>query len=380
LSPPFRKPPPLLAARYEALVAEGRIVRDEAQCEALGALDRLLGELEAQRRPRLPWGLSRNNQPRGLYLWGEIGRGKTTLMDLFFDAAPVRRKRRTHFHAFMTEVHARLHAARRAGNGGADPLTRVAEALARETRLLCFDEFAVSDIADATILARLFSGLIAAGVVVVATSNVEPRRLYEGGRNRDLFLPFIDLVESRMEIVRLDTLEDFRLAKRCAEEVFFLVCDAQDAMLARARFDDAPYEKTSLSIGARRLEIARVKGKTARFDFDEICGRPLGAADYLAIAKAFDTVIVSDVPRMHYERRNEARRFITLVDILYEAKAKLILSAEAEPGKLYDAEDGSEVWDIRRAASRIAEMRSRDYLDAWAARRPPPAQPNGREP
>jgi len=367
----FRKAPPLLAARYEALVAEGRIVRDEAQCQALGALDRLLGELEAQRRPRLPWGLTHGAQPHGLYLWGEIGRGKTTLMDLFFEAAPVRRKRRTHFHAFMTEVHARLHAARRAGNGGSDPLTRVAAALARETQLLCFDEFAVSDIADATILARLFSALVVAGVVVVATSNVEPQRLYQGGRNRDLFLPFIALVETRMEIVRLDAQEDFRLAKRRAEEVFFLVSDEKDAAEARARFDAAPYEKTTLSVGARRLEIARANARTARFDFAEICGRPLGAADYLAIAKAFDTVIVSDVPRMDYERRNEARRFITLVDILYEAKAKLILSAEAEPGKLYDAEDGSEVWDIRRAASRIAEMRSKDYLEAWAARQPP---------
>ena len=370
----------MLAARYEALVAEGRIVRDEAQCEALGALDRLLGELEAQRRPRLPWGLTRNGPPRGLYLWGEIGRGKTTLMDLFFEAAPVRRKRRTHFHAFMAEVHRRLHAARGAGNGAADPLSRVAASLARETRLLCFDEFAVSDIADATILARLFSGLFAADVTVVATSNVAPRRLYEGGRNRDLFLPFIDLVERRLEIVRLDALKDFRLSKRRAEDVFFLVPDAEAALWARALFDAAPYETTTLAVGARRLEIARARGRTARFDFTEICGRPLGSSDYLAIAEAFDTVIVSDVPRMDYERRNEARRFITLVDILYEAKAKLILSAQAEPGKLYDAEDGSEVWDIRRAASRLAEMRSRDYLDAWAARHPPPAQPNGGEP
>ncbi len=355
-------------------------MRDEAQCEALGALDRLLGELEAQRRPRLPWGLSGNSQGRGLYLWGEVGRGKTTLMDLFFEAAPEPRKRRTHFHAFMREVHSRLHAARRAGNGGPDPLTRVAAALARETRLLCFDEFAVSDIADATILARLFSALIAAQVVVVATSNVEPRRLYEGGRNRDLFLPFIDIVEKSLEIVRLDALEDFRLGKRRAEEVFFLICDPEQARRACARFDSAPYEKTTINVGARRLEIARASGGTARFDFTEICGRPLGAADYLAIGEAFDTVIVSDVPCMGYEQRNEARRFITLVDILYEAKVRLMLSAEAEPGHLYNAEHGTEVWDIRRAASRLSEMRSTDYLDAWAARRPSPAETNDREP
>jgi len=157
--------------------------------------------------------------------------------------------------------------------------------------------------------------------------------------------------------------------------VFFLVCDARDAALARAGFDAAPYERTTLAVGARRLEIARANGRTARFDFAEICGRPLGAADYLAIAKAFDTVIVSDVPRMHYERRNEARRFITLVDILYDARAKLILSAEAEPGHLYDAEHGTEVWEIRRAASRISEMRSKDYLDAWAKRRQTVASP-----
>ncbi|ARN83801.1 hypothetical protein B1812_19160 [Methylocystis bryophila] len=376
----FRKAPPLLSARYEALVAEGRIVRDEAQCEAIGALDRLLGELEAQRRPRLPWGLARNDPPRGLYLWGDIGRGKTTLMDLFFEAAPTHHKRRTHFHAFMTEVHARLHASRRAGNSGPDPLSRVAAALARETRLLCFDELAVFDIADATILARLFAALIAAGVVIVATSNAEPQRLYEGGRNRDLFLPFIDLVERRMEIVRLDAQEDFRLGKLRAEQVFFLIHDAEEASRARAAFDAAPYEKTAIAVGARRLKIARANGKTARFDFGEICGRPLGAADYLAIAAAFDTVIVSDVPRMNYERRNEARRFITLVDILYDAKAKLLLSAEAEPAKLYDAEDGSEVWDIRRAASRLSEMRSQDYLDAWEARRHEPETTIDREP
>ncbi|MFY9655890.1 MAG: cell division protein ZapE [Methylocystis sp.] len=370
----FRKTPLLLAARYDALVAEGRIVRDEAQWAAVGALDRLIGELEAQRRPRLPF--SRNNPPHGLYLWGEIGRGKTTLMDLFFEAAPVRRKRRTHFHAFMREVHNRLHAARRAGNGGADPLTSVAAALTRETRLLCFDEFAVSDIADATILARLFSTLLAEGVVVVATSNVAPRELYKGGRNRDLFLPFIHLVERRLEIVQLDASKDFRLSKRRAEEVFFLAGDAEAARRARARFDAAPYERRTLAIGARRLEIARANGGTARFDFQEICGRPLGAADYLGIAEAFDTVIISDVPQMAFEQRNEARRFITLVDILYEAKLRLILSAEAEPGHLYEAEHGTEVWDIRRTASRLVEMRSQDYLDAWAARCPVSAQPN----
>jgi len=268
-----------------------------------------------------------------------------------------------------------LHQARREANGGSDPVSRVAAELSREARLLCFDEFAVSDIADATILARLFSALFAAGVVVVATSNAAPERLYENGRNRDLFLPFIDLVERRMEIVRLDALEDFRLGKRRAEEVFFLLSDPQQALRARALFDAEPYEKTTLSVGARRLEIARASGRTARFDFKEICGRPLGAADYLAIARAFDTVIVSDVPRMDYERRNEARRFITLVDILYEAKAKLVLSAEAEPPELYDAEHGTEVWDIRRAASRLAEMRSKDYLDAWALRRQTVASP-----
>ncbi len=376
----FRKAPPLLAARYEALVAEGRIVRDEAQCEALGALDRLLGQLEAQRRPRLPWGLSAAPPARGLYLWGEVGRGKTTLMDLFFEAAPERRKRRTHFHAFMREVHGRLHAARRDANASPDPLTRVAATLARETRLLCFDEFAVSDIADATILARLFSALIAAGVVVIATSNVAPRDLYKGGRNRDLFLPFIDLVERSLEIVRLDALEDFRLGKRRAEEVFFLLSDPEQAQRARARFDAAPYEKRTLNIGARRLKIARTNGRTARFDFSEICGRPLGAADYLAIAEAFDTVIVSDVPRMGYEQHNEARRLITLVDVLYEAKVRLMLSAEVEPGHLYEAEHGNEVWDIRRTASRLSEMRSRDYLDAWTARRLSPAETNDREP
>ena len=257
-------------------------------------------------------------------------------MDLFFDAAAVEKKRRVHFHAFMAEVHERLHQARREANGGSDPVSRVAAEFSRETRLLCFDEFAVSDIADATILARLFSALFAAGVVVVATSNAAPERLYENGRNRDLFLPFIALLQERMEVVQLDARADFRAEKRCAREVFFVAVDPVAEAAAQARLDahmgDGPFEPATLRVKGRDILIPLACGGLARFDFAEICGRPLGAADYHALAENFDKIIVDNVPAMTFDRRDEARRFITLVDVLYETKTKLIICAQVEAG------------------------------------------------
>jgi cell division protein ZapE len=294
------------------------------------------------------------------------------LMDLFFEAAPGLGKRRVHFLSFMAEVHARLHEARREARSGVDPVARVAGELAEEARLLCFDEFAVFDIADATLLARLFSTLFSDGVVVVATSNVEPGRLYEGGRNRDLFLPFVALLQQRMEVVRLDARADFRLQKSCAGETFFLAADEKAKAKARARLaadlGAADFAPATLEVNGRALEVPLAQGRTARFSFAEICGRALGAADYLALAAAYDTIVVVDAPRMGQERRNEIRRFIMLVDILYEAKAKLILSAEAEAADLYTGEKGPEAVEFPRTVSRLTEMRSRAYLEQWAAR------------
>jgi len=369
-----------LLSRYDALAAAGAIERDPAQLAALGTLDRLAWELARPAPARAALGLLSffkrrliRQAPRGVYLWGHVGRGKTTLMDLFFDAAAVKPKRRVHFHAFMAEVHERLHHARREGNGGNDPVSRIAFDLSRETRLLCFDEFAVSDIADATILARLFSALFAAGVVVVATSNVAPERLYENGRNRDLFLPFIALLQERMEVVQLDARADFRLEKACLGEVFFVAADQKAKAAAEARLaahmGAGPFAPTTLRVKERDITIPLACGGTARFDFAAICGTPLGAADYLALAGSFDTIIVDAVPTMSFDRCDEAKRFITLVDVLYEAKTRLILCAQAEVEELYHADHGGEALEFRRTVSRLTEMRSKDYLDACAARR-----------
>jgi cell division protein ZapE len=366
-------PHPLLA-RYDALVADGALERDPAQLSALARLEALalrLSEPEragigARLRALLPGG--GREAPRGLYLHGLVGRGKTTLMDLFFDAVAVERKRRVHFHAFMAEVHARLLRARRAGE--IDPLSRVARDIAQEARVLCFDEFSVTDIADATILSRLFTALLSLRVIVVATSNVEPRRLYEGGRNRDLFLPFIALIESRLDVVRLDARADFRLEKPALAEVYFTPADDS----ARAAIDALFFEIAGvaqgapmrLRVGARDLDIPRAANGVARFDFADLCARPLGAADYFTLAESFDTIIVENVPAMTLDRRNEAKRFITLVDILYEKKTRLIVSADTEAQGLYAAPTGHEAQEFARTASRLVEMRSAAYLEERA--------------
>lgn len=365
-----RRPPSLLS-RYDALASAGAIERDPAQLAALKALDRLAVELTRRAPAASPFSFFTRAAPppapRGVYLYGHVGRGKTTLMDLFFEAAMVAKKRRVHFHAFMAEIHARLHLARRDAKGAVDPVQSVAEALAGEARLLCFDEFSVFDIADATILARLFKTLFAQGAVVVATSNVEPSRLYEGGRNRELFLPFIALLLERMEVVELDARGDFRLTKKCVCDVFFLVRDAPSRRAAEAQLSAfmgaGPYDSLTLRVNGRALDIPCARGPVARFRFAEICGRPLGAADYLALAGRFEAIIVEDVPAMGFDRRNEAKRFITLIDVLYEAKTKLILCAEAEVADLYRADHGAEAAEFPRAASRLIEMRSQEYLD-----------------
>lgn len=368
-------PRPLLA-RYEELVASGALERDPAQLAGLERLEALARALARKPSPpaaagglaaRLRGWLGRHAPcagPRGVYIHGLVGRGKTTLMDLFFAELPLAEKRRAHFHAFMAEVHERLAAARR--SAAPDPLAHIAQEIARETRVLCFDEFAVTDIADATILARLFTRLLAEGVIVVATSNVEPRRLYEGGRNRDLFLPFIALLEERLDIMRLDARADFRLEKIALGETYFTPADAG----ARTALDDlflrltgvARGAPTKLRVACRNVIVPQAAGRIARFSFEDLCARPIGAADYMALAEAFDTIFVDDVPAMNFERRNEAKRFITLVDILYEKKTRLILSAETEAQDLYHAPMGHEAQEFARAISRLIEMRSRDYL------------------
>ncbi len=369
-----------LVERYDALVIERDLHPDASQRAAVKRLQGLVDAFGKGKAPAAPlpkvlraffW---QEERPRGLYLWGPVGRGKTMLMNLFFEMAPVDKKRRAHFHGFMLEVHDRLHRLR---NGAAhaviDPVTRVAEEIAAETRLLCFDEFAVTDIADATILARLFATLFAAGVTVVATSNVEPSRLYDGGRNRDLFLPFLALLQSRMDVLRLAAPIDYRAQQDCAGDVYFAPVDEN----AHAAMDALFLALTGMRHGApatievkgRAVFIPQVVGRVARLSFADVCGRPLSASDYLEIARRFDAVIMDEAPVLAPEQRNEARRLITLVDVLYEAHTLLAISATTAPEYLYDSPYGEEAREFQRAVSRLAEMRSAAYLENCVAGR-----------
>jgi cell division protein ZapE len=370
------RPPQSITARYDVLVSSGAIERDPAQVKLLRQLEALAESLGSHRLARKPsalgWLFSKKSPapPKGLYVWGSVGRGKTMLMDLFFEALPVRRKRRVHFHAFMADVHERIHAFRqklKAGEvKGDDPIAPVAEALAQEAWVLCFDEFTVTDIADAMILGRLFTALFAHGVVVVATSNVEPQHLYEGGLNRSLFLPFIALLQERMNVVKLDSRTDFRLEKLAGSPVFYAPADAQSHEALTRAFKSLTGREhgkpVTLTVKGHPVEVPQAASGVARFSFEDLCSKPLGAADYLAVADEFETVILENIPRMSFERRNEAKRFIMLVDAFYDAKVKLLASAEAEVHALYQADSGREAFEFDRTVSRLIEMRSEEYL------------------
>ena len=361
--------------RYRARVARGDLQADAAQEMVAAKLDALAealaaGAAEAPSLLGRLFGAKPEEPPRGLYVVGDVGRGKTMLMDLFHEAADIAPKRRVHFHAFMADVHARIHAWRELRKRGAvkgdDPIPPVAAALAAEARLLCFDEFAVTDIADAMILGRLFTALFADRVVVVATSNVEPENLYRDGLNRTLFLPFIGLLQRRMETVRLDAAQDFRYAKLTEAATWFTPDDAT----ARAALDRAFASLTGVARGTphrlpllgREILVPEAVGDVARFPFAALCDAPLGSVDFLAIARHYGTVLVDGIRVMGVDERNVVKRFINLVDTLYDEQVKLIASAETEPDRLYDAPDGREIFEFRRTVSRLVEMRSEQYL------------------
>ncbi len=348
--------------RYRAAVAKGELKDDAAQrraAEKLNALARAVGRY----RPGLRLFFAPKPAPKGLYIWGDVGRGKSMLMDLFFAEAPVEAKRRIHFNAFMVETHARIHEERQR-EGSDDPIPPVARAIAEKARLLCFDEFQVSDVADAMILGRLFEQLFERGVVIVATSNTPPDRLYEGGLNRQLFLPFVDQIKQRLEIVELNGPVDYRLQRMSGLNVYiYPLGDAADAAMDAAwlRLTDIKHgAPLKLTVLGRTLVVPQAAKGVARFAFEDLCARPLAAADYLAIAHSFHTVLIDRIPKLGPEQRNEARRFVVLVDTLYDEGVKLICSAAAAPDALYETGDGAEAF--RRTASRLHEMQSEDYL------------------
>ncbi|MBI2714173.1 MAG: cell division protein ZapE [Rhizobiales bacterium] len=370
--------PETFRTRYAALVAAGKIEADPGQAVLAKHMSQLAHRLDQHRLARkssaLGWlfGKIEKREPtlQGLYVHGEVGRGKTMLMDLFFATSPVLRKRRVHFHEFMADVHERVHTYRleiKNGDAGEhDQIQRAATAIAEESWLLCFDEFHITDIADAMILGRLFTRLFELGVIVVATSNLAPSELYKDGLNRSLFLPFVAMLERHCVVARLDARVDFRLEKLTGVPTWYVPPDAgADAALDDAwtrlagELGGAPHE---LVVKGHIVKVPKTAMGVARFSFEDLCAQPLAAADYLKIAHEFHTIILDRIPVMDVSRRNEAKRFIILIDTLYDHAVKLLASAHAQPDQLYLATEGYEANEFKRTASRLIEMRSQTYL------------------
>jgi cell division protein ZapE len=352
---------------YAELVRAGEVRADPAQQRAVEALDRLALSFRGAGGLLGVFGRRRSG-PAGVYLWGGVGRGKSMLMDLAFASIAVAPKRRVHFHAFILETHRRLRRARSSEEG--DPLEEVAELIAEEAKLLAFDEMQVNNPADAMILSRLFEKLLERDVRVIATSNRPPRDLYKDGLNRELFLPFIATLETRFEVVEVNGPTDYRLDRLAGVDVWHV----PNGLEATQALSEAFFKLTDYSVedrdkvpsegldvgGGRTLHVPKSLKGVAVFSFKRLCGEPRGAADYLAIAQRYHTVIIVGIPVMGADMRNEAARFVTLIDALYEHRVKLLASADAEPAGLYPAGDGT--FEFARTASRLEEMRSAEYL------------------
>ncbi|NNE58819.1 MAG: cell division protein ZapE [Hellea sp.] len=364
-------------AQLKQRISNGELIHDEAQICAAKALDDLLHRLQqVNSSNKFFW--KKKRTPKGLYLWGGVGRGKSMLMDWFFDELDEPRKARVHFHAFMLDVHDRITNWRKLSSrgrkksenyvrgAGDDPIAPVAKSIARDAMVLCFDEFHVTDIADAMILSRLFAALWDNGVVVVATSNRPTEGLYKNGLNRALFEPFIDLMEDHLIIHEFEGEIDHRLRQLTAAPVYYTPLGEGSEIAIEAAWNRmtgaAIARPMTLKVQGRELKIENTAAGVARTTFDRLCGRPLGAADYLKLAHSYQTLILENVPQMGEDMRNEAKRFVTLIDALYETRTKLVMSAAVEPANLYPAGDGS--FEFERTVSRLMEMRSEDYLGA----------------
>jgi cell division protein ZapE len=391
VSPPVPAGPTTVTERYDALVANGTIARDPAQERVVAVLDALAYRLRDIKQTR--FGLTRlpdrgdnsSEKERGIYIFGGVGRGKTMLMDLFFESAPLKAKRRIHFHEFMADVHDRLRKVREKMDdrdmSDGDPISHVVRTLATEARLLCFDELAVTDIADAMMLGRALTELLSQDVVLVATSNVDPDRLYEGGIYRELFLPFVARLKLHVDVVNLDARTDFRLEKREAEGSWYTPADTNakaelDRVFTRLT-DNVPPVPLTLPVVGRTIRVPLQARGVARFSFRDLCLAPMAAVDYIAIAQRFHTIIIERLPT-RFSHRNHVKRLCSLVDVLYERHVKLIVSADGDPHSIYlgmvavfggaigpppdQSDTFPESWELRRTVSRLIEMRSRDYL------------------
>jgi len=359
-------------ADYRAKISAGELTPDPVQALAVEKLQSLHHALAAYEpaKGRSGWkarfGLARRREdpPQGLYLVGGVGRGKSMLMDLFFRTAPVARKRRVHFHAFMQQVHARLNEYRKQEGRADDPIPPIARQFAKDASLLCFDEFQILDIADAMIIGRFFETLFDCGVVVVATSNRPPGDLYKDGLQRQMFLPFIGLIESKLDVLMLDGATDYRLQNVRQSGIYLSPADTEADGALVSLFERLTHEalepEAPLIVGGRQLKIPLAAHGVALVSFDDLCAQALGPADFLAVAGRFHTVIMRGIPKLSPDNRNEAKRFVTLIDALYEHHVNLICSADVPAQDLYPSGDGS--FEFERTASRLIEMQTESYL------------------
>lgn len=362
---------------YDEHVLSGNLQNDPAQIELVKLLDQLIAKLDTKRlsskSSSLGWLFGKksaeNPGKEGLYIWGGVGRGKSFLMDMFYEAANISPKRRIHFNDFMQEAHQLIHEQRQKFAAGKskheDPVIPVGKILAAKSRLLCFDEFSVSDIADAMLLGRLFKVLFDEGTTIVATSNIPPKDLYRDGLNRQLFMPFIDLFLSKMDIHELASINDYRLAKLPAGKLYSSPLNESSQRIIDQVWglltDDREPKAEIINLKGRTIDVPRTAGGVARFHFDQLCREPRGAADYLAIAKRFETIMIDEIPILAPSERNEAKRLILLIDVLYDNHCHLVVSADGPPESLYGAKSGRENFEFARTASRLVEMQSKEY-------------------